>query len=56
MRQAYVLALLGQKDDSRSVIARAAKLFPRDARVQALTNPKEFEKMMSTPAFKEMAL
>jgi tetratricopeptide (TPR) repeat protein len=56
LKQAYVLALLGRKDDGRAVIAKAAKLFPNDGTLRALNAPKEFERMFSGPQFKEMAL
>ena len=56
LKQAYVLALLGRPDDSRAVIARAGKLFPNDPNVRAMLDPRGFEKMISTPAFKDMAL
>src|SRR5687768_700873 len=55
-KQAYVLALLGRKDDSRAMIAKAAKLFPNDIKIRALTDPKEFERMVSSQNFKDMAL
>ena len=56
LKQAYVLALLGRKDDSRAVLARAARLFPNDSNVRAMSDSQGFEKMTSTPAFKDMAL
>ena len=56
LKQAYVLALLGRKDDSRATIAKAAKLFPNDAKVRALGDPKEFERMVTSQNFKDMAL
>jgi tetratricopeptide (TPR) repeat protein len=56
VKQAYVLALLGRHDESRALLAKAAKLFPKDAKVRALTDSKEFEKMVSSQNFKDMAL
>jgi tetratricopeptide (TPR) repeat protein len=56
VKQAFVLGLLGRKSDSQAVIARAAKIFPNDAKIRALTDPKELERMFSTQNFKEMAL
>jgi Flp pilus assembly protein TadD len=56
LKQAYVLALLGRKEDSRAVIANAAKRFPNDMKVRLLTDTKEFEKMITAPTFKDMAL
>jgi tetratricopeptide (TPR) repeat protein len=56
LRQAYALALLGRTDESRALLAKAAKNFPNDARVRALVDPKGFEQMIAAPNFKEMAL
>ena len=56
VKQAYVLALLGRKDEGRALIAKAAKLYPNDVKLRALTDAKEFERMVSSPRFKEMAL
>lgn len=56
LKQAYVLALLGRQDESRAMLAKAAKLFPKDGNVRMLTNAKEFEKMVSSKNFKDMAL
>lgn len=56
MKQAYVLALLGRHDDSRALIAKAAKQFPNEAKLGALTDPDEFARMISSEKFKEMAL
>jgi tetratricopeptide (TPR) repeat protein len=56
VKQAYVLALLGRRDESRAMIAKAAKLFPNDGKVRALTDSKGFEKMISSQNFKDMAL
>ena len=56
LKQAYVLALLGQREESQEVIARAAKQFPNDRKVKAMTDPKEFERMVTSQNFKDMAL
>jgi tetratricopeptide (TPR) repeat protein len=56
VKQIYVLALLGRRDDSRAMAVKAAKLFPSDANIRAFTEPKEFEKMLSSQSFKDMAL
>ena len=56
LKQAFVLGLLGRKSDSQAVIARAAKIFPNDPNVRALTDPKELERMFSSQKFKDMAL
>lgn len=56
LKQAFVLGLLGRKDDGRAVIEKAAKAFPNDPKVRALTDPKEFERMFSAPSVKEVTL
>ena len=56
VKQAYVLALLGRKDESQAMLAKAAKLFPKDTKIRALAEAKEFEKMISSQKFKDMAL
>ncbi len=56
LRQAFVLAALGRMDDSRAILAKAAKKFPNDGKVRALADPKGFEQMIAAPNFKEMAL
>ncbi len=56
LRQAFVLAALGRTDDSRAILAKAAKLFPNDGKVRALIDPKGFEQMIAAPNFKEVAL
>jgi tetratricopeptide (TPR) repeat protein len=56
IKQAYVLALLGRRDDSKALAAKAAKVFPNDVKVRALTDAKEFERMVSSQKFKDMAL
>ena len=56
VKQAYVLALLGREDESRAMLAKAAQLFPKDVKVRALADAREFEKMISSQNFKDMAL
>jgi TolA-binding protein len=56
LKQAYVLAVLGRMDDSRAVLAKAAKRFPNDSKVRSFMDPKRFEQMVAAPSFKEMAL
>jgi Flp pilus assembly protein TadD len=56
LRQANILALLGRMDDARAVLAKAAKRFPKDERVQSLLEPKQFQQMITAPGFKENAL
>ena len=56
LKQAFVLAVLGRMDDSRGVIEKAAKRFPDDGKVRSLLDPKQFEAMIASPSFKEMAL
>ena len=40
----------------RAMAVKAAKLFPGDGTIRAFTEPKEFEKMLSSQSFKDMAL
>jgi tetratricopeptide (TPR) repeat protein len=56
LKQVYVLALLGRQDESRAMLAKAAKQFPKDGKVRALTDSPGFEKMVSSQKFKDMAL
>jgi tetratricopeptide (TPR) repeat protein len=56
LKQIYVLALLGRQDDSRAMTAKAAKLFPNDPKIRALTEPNAFEKMIASQNFKDTAL
>ncbi|MGH7945206.1 MAG: hypothetical protein ACREH8_12205 [Opitutaceae bacterium] len=56
IKKIYVLALLGRHDDSRALAAKATKLFPNDVNVRAFTDPGEYERMVSSPKFKDMAL
>ena len=56
IKQAYVLALLRRNADSRAVLAKAAKHFPNDAKLRAFSDPKEFEKLLASQKFKDMAL
>ncbi len=56
LRQAFVLAALGRMDDSRAILAKAAKLFPNDGKVRAMNEPNGFEQMIAAPNFKEVAL
>ena len=56
LRQAYVLALLGRTNDSRALLVKAGKFFPNDTRLRTFSEPKEYERMISSPKFREMAL
>lgn len=56
LRQSNVYALLGRLDESRAVLTKAQKRFPNDKRIQGLLDPAQFQKMISAPAFKEIAL
>jgi tetratricopeptide (TPR) repeat protein len=56
VKQVYVLALLGRREDSRALIIKAATRFPNDAKIRGLLDAKEFEKMVTAPTFKDMAL
>jgi tetratricopeptide (TPR) repeat protein len=55
-KQAFALALLGRKEESRAVIAKAAEKFPNDGKLRTFKEPKEFEKMLLSQGFKDMAL
>ena len=46
----------GRLDESRAVLTKAQKRFPNDKRIQGLLDPAQFQKMISAPAFKEIAL
>jgi tetratricopeptide (TPR) repeat protein len=56
LKRAYVLALLGRRDDARTVIEKASRQFPNDSKVRVLMDPKEFERMITAQNFKDMAL
>lgn len=56
LKQVYVLALLGRKDDGRSLLDKAAKQFPNNRDVKLFIESQQLERMQSDPAFKEMAL
>ncbi len=56
LNQVTVLALLGRLDDSRALLAKAAKRFPNDGRLKELLDPKAFDRLVGDPGFKENAL
>lgn len=56
LQRVYVLALLGETDDGRSLLEKTAKQFPDHRNVRAFVDGKQFDAMLSDPKFKEMAL
>lgn len=56
IKQAFVLGLLGRKDDGRAMIEKAAKVFPDDPKIRALRDPKEFERMFAAQSVKDVSL
>ena len=56
LRQVYVLALLGRKDDSRAMLDKTAKRFPDHREVKLFVERKQLDRMLSDSTFKEMAL
>ncbi len=56
LKQVYVLALLGRKDDARAVLGKTAKQFPEQRNVKLFVEGKQLDAMLSDPKFKEMAL
>lgn len=56
LKQVYVLALLGRKDEGRAMLDRAAKQFPDSRNVKLFIENKQFDRMLSDPQFKEMGL
>lgn len=56
LRQVYVLALLGRTDDARAVLAKAQKIRPDDRDLRAFADNKQLDQMLTTAAFKEVAL
>jgi Flp pilus assembly protein TadD len=56
LQQVYVLALLGQADNARAVLAKAQKKFPDNRAVRGFTEGGQFDKMLADPRFKEIAL
>ncbi|MES2697434.1 MAG: tetratricopeptide repeat protein [Verrucomicrobiota bacterium] len=56
LRQVYVLALLGRVDDARALVEKTAKKFPDNRNVKRFVEEKELDRIVTAPAFKEMAL
>jgi Flp pilus assembly protein TadD len=56
LKQVYVLALLGRKDDARTMLAKTAKQFPEHRNVKLFVEGKQLDAMLADPKFKEMAL
>lgn len=55
MRQMYAEALLGHADKARALIKKAREKHPQDKEIMAFDDAT-FERMLSNPNFKEMAL
>jgi tetratricopeptide (TPR) repeat protein len=56
LRQVYVLALLGSVDDARSLLTTALKEMPDNRELRAFAETKQLDKLLASPAFKEVAL
>jgi tetratricopeptide (TPR) repeat protein len=56
LQQVYALALLGQADDARSLLAKAQKNHPDDRALGAFADGKQLDRILADPAFKEIAL
>lgn len=56
LQQVYVLALLGRTDAGRTMLDKTAKQFPEHRNVKLFVEGKQFDRMLTDPKFKEMAL
>lgn len=56
IRRAYLLALLGRQADGRALLLEAAKRLPQDRRLRAFLADKEFDALVSAPAFRQISL
>ena len=56
LKQVYVLALLGRAEDSRALLAKAAKQFPANRAVKNFIEQKQLDLMLADPSFKQDAL
>lgn len=56
LRQVYVLALLGRKDEARTMLEKTVKKFPDNRNVKLFVEGKQFDRMIADPMFKDMAL
>ncbi|MBI5689556.1 MAG: hypothetical protein HZC55_05615 [Verrucomicrobia bacterium] len=56
LNQVYLLALLGQAGEARTVLEKAAKKFPKDREVRSFIEQKQLDRMLADPAFKQIAL
>lgn len=56
LQQVYVLALLGRADDSRALLAKIEKQFPKDPQVLQFVARKQLDAILTDPKFKENAL
>ena len=56
LQQVYALALLGRADDARGVLVKAQKDHPEDRALGAFVESGQLDRILSDPAFKEIAL
>jgi len=56
LQEIYALALLGRSDDARQVLARARARRPDNRELRLFAENAEFERMLASAAFKELAL
>ena len=56
LQQVYALALLGRVDDARTALAKAQKAHPDDRALGSFVESGQFERILSDPGFKEIAL
>lgn len=55
-QQIYVLALLGRLDDARGLVEKTKEKFPTHRLVRVFIEEKQFDQMLATPMFKDIAL
>jgi tetratricopeptide (TPR) repeat protein len=56
IRRAYLLALLGRQGDGRALLQEAARRLPQDRRLRAFLADREYEALISAPAFRQISL
>ena len=56
LKHAYLLALLGQASEGRTLLQKAEKRFPKNSRLRSFVDGKQYDAMLASPAFKEAAL
>lgn len=56
LQEVYVLALLGQPDEARKALERAAKRLPDDREVRVFIENKQLDRILADPGFKDIAL